>query len=278
MSFKKNLLKVTFIIVNDNLYNYFAYMSTHKFNMKKPVSISNITILLILIYLVLFEFIWITQSVIPKPSLVIESFLSLWSEYKLLTAFFETTAIIFPAILIAIVLLEIIVKLFSRIIESFSGIFNITVPFKYFSILFVALLLNYTFPESFLAEFLFAILFVLSKLLKMVLDEYSSIAEEYILTARSLGLSKNKIFAQVIWKSLKPKIYFKLTSLHVQLWAVVLIYEFVGSSIGMGSIYRLAFNYNDILAILSLGIFVSLVIFVVNSILNIVVSKLIFWK
>lgn len=278
MSFKKNLLKVTFIIVNDNLYNYFAYMSTHKIYTNKPVSISNITILLILIYLVLFEFIWITQSVIPKPSLIIESFLSLWSEYKLLTAFFETTAIIFPAILIAIVLLEIIVNLFSRTIESFSGIFNITAPFKYFSILFVALLLNYTFPESFLAEFLFAILFVLSKLLKMVLDEYSSIAEEYILTAKSLGLSKNKIFTQVIWKSLKPKIYFKLTSLHVQLWAVVLIYEFVGSSIGMGSIYRLAFNYNDILAILSLGIFISLVIFVINSILNIVVSKLIFWK
>lgn len=278
MSFEKNLLKVTFIIVNDNLYNYFAYMSTHKFYTNKPVSISNITFLLILIYLVLFEFIWITQSVIPKPSLIIESFLSLWSEYKLLTAFFETTAIIFPAILIAIVLLEIIVNLFSRTIESFSGIFNITVPFKYFSILFVALLFNYTFPESFLAEFLFAILFVLSKLLKVVLDEYSSVAEEYILTAKSLGLSKNKIFSQVIWKSLKSKVYFKLTSFHTQLWAVVLIYEFVGSSIGMGSIYRLAFNYNDILAILSLGIFISLVIFVINSILNIVVSKLIFWK
>ena len=80
-------------------------MSLNKFIINKPVSISKITILLILIYIVLFEFIWVTQNIIPKPFLIIDSFLSLWSEYNLLNAFFETTAVIFPAILIAILVL-----------------------------------------------------------------------------------------------------------------------------------------------------------------------------
>jgi len=253
-------------------------MSSNKFILNKPVSISKITILLILIYIVLFEFIWVTQSIIPKPFLIIDSFLSLWTEYNLLNAFFETTAVIFPAILIAILVLETLVKIFLKSFLSYSGIINIAVPFKYFSFFFAALLLNFVFPHSLLAEFLFAFLFVLFKLLKIVSDASDSIAEEYVLSAKSLGLQNNQIFSQVIWKSLKPKVYNSLTRVHTQLWVAVLIYEFVGASIGMGTIYRLAFSYNDLLAIISLGIFISLVILVVNSILKIVVSKLIFWE
>lgn len=253
-------------------------MSTNKLDTKKPVAISNITILLLLLYVILFEFIWVTQNIIPKPSLVIDSFLSLWSEYNLLDAFFETTAVIFPAILIAIAVIEILARIFLRTFIDFSGIMNIAYPFKYFSFFFVALILNFIFPESLLVEFLFAILFVLFKLLKIVFDETDFIAEEYVLSAKSLGLSKSQIFSQVIWKSLKPKVYNNLTLVHTQLWVAVLVCEFIGSSIGIGTIYRLAFSYNDLLAIISLGIFIAFVILIVNSILKIVVSKLIFWK
>jgi len=114
--------------------------------------------------------------------------------------------------------------------------------------------------------------------MKSVSDEMESVTEEYVQSAKSLGLSDNQIFPKVIWKSLMPKVYNNLIPVHTQLWIAVLIYEFVGSSIGMGAIYRLAFTYNDLLAIISLGIFISLVILIVNSILKIVISKLIFWK
>lgn len=265
-------------MVNNNIYNYFAYMNLNKFIINKPVSISKITILLILIYIVLFEFIWVTQNIIPKPFLLVDSFLSLWTEYNLLNAFFETTAVIFPAILIAIIVIELLAKIILKHFLSFSGIVNITVPFKYFSFFFVALLLNFIFPNSLLAEFIFAFLFVLFKLLKMVSDASDSIAEEYVLSAKSLGLLNDQIFSNVIWKNLQPKVYNNLIPVHTQLWVAVLIYEFVGASIGMGTIYRLAFSYNDLLAIISLGIFISLVILIVNSIFKMVVSKLIFWN
>ena len=253
-------------------------MSTNKFIPNKPSSISKITIFLILIYIVLFEFIWVTQNIIPKPFLIIDSFLSLWTEYNLLNPFFETTAVIFPALLIAILVLETLAKYFLKPFLSFSGIMNIAVPFKYFSFFFAALLLNFIFPNSILAELSFAFLFVLFKFMKSVSDEMESVTEEYVQSAKSLGLSDNQIFPKVIWKSLMPKVYNNLIPVHTHLWIAVLIYEFVGSSIGMGAIYRLAFTYNDLLAIISLGIFISLVILIVNSILKIVISKLIFWK
>ncbi len=265
-------------MVNNNLYNYFTYMSRNKLSINKPITISNITIFLILLFIVLFQFVWVTQSIVPKPSLIIDSFLSLWSEYNLLDSLFETTAVIFPAILLAIVILEVLSKILLGIFIKFNGIMNIAAPFKYFSFFFFALLLNFIFPHSLFAEFLFAILWVLFKLLKIISDETDFIAEEYLLSAKSLGLSNTQVFSQVIWKSLKPKVYSTLVQIHTQLWVVVLIYEFIGASIGIGTIYRLAFNYNDLLAIISLGIFISLVVLSVNSILKFVVSKLIFWK
>ena len=253
-------------------------MSNNNLNINQPVIISKITIFLISIYIVLFEFIWVTQSIIPKPSLLFDSFISLWSDYNLLNAFFETTAVIFPAILIAIVVLEIFAKLFLKTLIDYSGIINIVTPFKYFSFFFFALLLNFVFQESLLAEILFAILFVISKLLTSVFNEKNFAEEEYILSAQSLGLSKSQIYSIVVWKSLKPNVYKNLTKVHMQLWVAVLIYEFIGASIGMGAVYRLAYNYNDVLSLISLGIFISFVILIVNSIIKMVVSKLIFWK
>ncbi len=166
-------------------------MTANKFNNKKPLTISNITTILTLLYIVLFEFTLVEQSLFPKPSLLIESFFSLWSEYSLLYGFYETTAIVFPTILVAILLLEIGIKLFLSIFLNFGGIKNISDPFKYFSFFFFALILNLLFPESLLAEFIFALLFVFGKLLQILSDSTNSVTEEYILTAKSLGLSNS---------------------------------------------------------------------------------------
>jgi ABC-type nitrate/sulfonate/bicarbonate transport system permease component len=244
----------------------------------KKFTASKITLLLVLIYVVLFEFTWLTQSIFPKPSLLFESFLSLFSDYNLLNAFVETTSIVFPAILISVIVAEVSGKTILKVFLNFEGIINIKFPFRYFSFFFLVLLLNLLFHESFWVEFAFISLFVLGKLAANIFDNLDSISEEYVNSAKSLGLSENQIISKVIWKELQPKIYKNLTSIHAEVWVVVLIYEFVGALNGMGAIYRVAFNYNDLTAIISLGVFISILIFVVNSIIKIVISKLIFWK
>lgn len=253
-------------------------MIAEKLNTNKPLKTSNITILLVLLYIILFEFTWVTQNFLPKPSLLLESFVSLLGEYKLVDALFETTAVIFPSILLAILIIEIFSKIFLSVFIDYNGIKNISAPFRYFSFFFFALLLNLLFKNSLLVEFIFTILFVIGLLLQVLSKETGSIKEEYVVAAKSLGLSRSQIFSKIIWRSLKPNVYGKLVLIHTGAWVVVIIYEFIGATNGVGAIYRLAFDYNDLLSMISLGIFISLVIFLVNSIIRIVVSKLIFWK
>ncbi len=245
---------------------------------QKQLTISSITVVLTLLYIVIFEFTLVEQSFFPKPSLLLEAFISLWNQYNLLDVFFETTAIIFPAILAAILLLEMGIKVFLAIFLDYSGIKNIVAPFRYFSFFFFAILFNLLFPESLLAEFIFASLFILGKLFGILSESIDLITEEYINTAKSLGLSKGDILSKVIWKNIKPTIYNNLTVIHTQTWVVVIVYEFVGMLNGVGSIYKIAFDYNDLSAIFALGIFIAVVILIVNLLIKIVVSKLIFWK
>jgi len=239
---------------------------------------SNITILFTLIYLIIFEFTWVTQTAIPKPSMLIESFLSLIEEYRLFNAFFETTAVLLPAIFIGISIIELFNKLLLKVILNFGGIVNISSPFKYFSFFFFAIVFNNVFPSSLLAEFIFILLLVLGNLINVLIKSTKSISEEYVETAKSLGLSNGEVISKVIWKSLKPKVYGNLVKIHNQSWIAVIIYEFIGAVNGIGSVYKITFEYNDLFAIISLGIFISLVVLLLNFILKFVVSKLVFWK
>lgn len=253
-------------------------MNSNKTKEVKTLSKSNITIFFILIYLVLFEFAWVNQSSIPKPSMLLETFASLITEYNLLNGLFETTAILFPAIFLAILIIEFFIRIFLNIILNFNGIINISSPFKYFSFFFFALLFNVIFPNSLLAEFVFITFLVLGNLITTLSDASNSISKEYIESAESLVLSNGKILSKVFWKSIKPNYYGKLVKIHTNAWLAVIVYEFIGAVNGVGAIYKLAFDYNDLFAIISLGIFIAILILAVNSILNFVISKLVFWE
>jgi len=245
---------------------------------KNTLTSSNITILFTLIYFILFEFAWINQSVIPKPSMLIESFISLISEYHLFDAFFETTAVLFPAIFLGVVLFEIFNKIILYVIFNLRGIINISSPFKYFPIIFFALLFNSVFEHSLWAEFIFIILLIFGNLITTVCEAKNSIALEYIDSAKSLGVSNGKILSKVVWEHIKPKFYGNLITIQKQTWIAVIVYEFIGSTNGIGSVYRLAYDYNDLFAIISLGIFTSIIIVLVNSILKFFIAKLVFWE
>jgi ABC-type nitrate/sulfonate/bicarbonate transport system permease component len=231
-----------------------------------------------LLYIVLFEFTWVNQSFIPKPSVVLDSFFSLWSEYNLFGALVETTLIIFPVMFIQVLFFDVAVKYLLLLLDKYNGIINISIPFKYFSFFVFALIFNLVFESSFIGELVFAILFVFGQLLNSLNSARLKISGEYIDSAKSLGLSDNKIISKVIWPNIKPKFYSNLSSLHLQLWSVILIYEFVGGIVGIGSIYRLAYIYNDLVAIFALAIFVSLILLFVNSLIKYFISKLIFWQ
>ena len=252
-------------------------MSDKDYIKSKPFSTLYLTISLVAIYIVLFEYTWVTQSFLPKPSVLLDSFFSLWSEYNLFGALGETTVIVFPVIVILVLFFEIAIKYLLSLLDRYNGILNISAPFKYFSFFVFALLFNLIFESSIIGEVVFAILFTFGKLISVLNSSMRTKSAEYIDSSKSLGVSKSDIFSHVIWNNIKPYFYSHISILHSQLWIVILTYEFIGGVVGIGSIYKLAYSYNDLVAIISLGIFISLLILAVNSLIKFFVSKLIFW-
>lgn len=244
----------------------------------KPSKQISLVAAFILIYIILFEFVLLPIRFIPKPSILFESFLSLWDTYNLAVLLFSTTSIIYIALLLGIMMIAFSAKYLLKIIYEYPGLMNLNIPFKYFSILFFALLFNIWFNDSLTAEFIFAILAVLSFLWSAMNSESKNPREEYILTAKSFGLSSNEIYGKVIWKDLQPSIFGGLTKLHVSLWMIILIYEFVGQNEGIGSLYFSAYSYNDIAAIFALGILISLLILLGNMIIKYLYQKIFFWS
>lgn len=238
----------------------------------------SLVVAFIFIYIVLFEFVLLPIRFIPKPSILFESFISLWDIYNLAVLLFSTTSIIYIALMLGSLVITFSAKYILKIIYEYPGLMNLNIPFKYFSIFFFALLFNIWFSDSLTAEFVFAFLVVLSFLLTALNNALQNTKEEYVLSVKSLGLSSNEIYGKVIWKDLQPSVFNRLTKLHISLWMVILIYEFVGQNEGIGSLYFTAYSYNDIAAIIALGILISLLILIGNMIIKFLYKKIFFWE
>lgn len=251
---------------------------TQNLSERKASKQLSIVAVLILIYIVLFEFVFIPVRFIPKPSILFESFISLWNSYNLSAQLFSTTSIIYISLLLGSLLVTFLAKYLLKIIYQYAGILNLSTPFKYFTAFFFAVLFNLWFGGSFIAEFIFAILFVLAFMMSSLITESGKVKEEYVLAARSLGLNKDEIYSRVIWKELQPRIFDGLLKLHVNLWMIVLIYEFIGQTEGVGALYFSAYQYNDIGAIFALGILISLLILIGNILIKYLNNKLFFWE
>ena len=244
----------------------------------KPSKQLSLVAAFIFIYIILFEFVLVPVRFIPKPSILFESFISLWDAYNLAVLLFSTTSIIYSALLLGSLLITFLAKYLLKVIYEYPGLMNFSIPFKYFSIFLFALLFNLWFSDSLTAEFIFAILVVLSFLLSALKRESQNPKEEYVLTAKSLGLSSEEIYEKVIWKDLQPSIFSGLAKLHISLWMIILIYEFVGQNEGVGSLYLTAFSYNDIAAVFALGILICLLILFGNMIIKYLYQKIFFWE
>ncbi len=247
---------------------------------KENSSVKNSIVLfitLLFIYIILFEFILPVNKIIPKPTLLFESFIHIWRDYNLVFAFTTTTTIVYLALVSCWVQIYIGVarylKYFNQIENSFSSLRF----FRYFTIFFFIVLFNFWFPNSLFGEFLFTFIIAVFCTARKLFEESKKVNEEYILVARNLGLSSYDIYEDVYWKASLPALskYFK--RVHYYLWGVVLTYEFIGNSYGIGSIYRTAIAYNDFTALFVLAIMISLLIWFGDYLIGLINRRTIHW-
>jgi ABC-type nitrate/sulfonate/bicarbonate transport system permease component len=232
----------------------------------------------IFVYVLLFEFVLPVNKILPRPSLLIESVSALVTDYGLFAGFTVTTTIIYLSLIISYLTLIFIAPLLIKIYYEYPGVFNLPRIFRYFPAFFLAILFNYWFNQSIIAEFIFIYLASLSYLGLVLYGEIPNVKREYIDTALSLKMSQKKIYSKVLWKSCQPEVFNSLHKIHYYVWILILIYEFIGNANGLGNIYSFAYLYNDLAAMVTLAIIISLLVWLGNSIIKYFSEKLIYWK
>ncbi len=106
-----------------------------------------------------------------------------------------------------------------------------------------------------------------------IITELNSAKEEYIISARSLGLNKNEIVNNVIWKSIQPAVNETFLKNHIIIWGLVIVYEFICRTGGVGTIFNLALKYNDLSLVIVLIAILIVSIIVMELLLNNIKKK-----
>ena len=233
---------------------------------------------LLFIYLMLFEFIIPPNEIVPKPSLLVISLPSLWNDYDFPIRFALTFSVVYLSIFIGYLVLLLKRYFIIKFYYLYPNFLNIPNILKYFPAFFYILIFAYWFDNNIYFEFIFGIIYAASLLGFSFLKRIPDVPREYIDAAKSLNVPTKKIFSGVIWKSLKPGVFNELIRLHFSLWILVLIYEYVANTNGLGLIYKLALLYKDPAIIIDLAIILSIVILLGKMLLSYLKNKFVDWE
>jgi ABC-type nitrate/sulfonate/bicarbonate transport system permease component len=226
----------------------------------------------------LFEFVLPVNEVLPKPSLLLESFSSLWVDYNLFEEILITTSVIYSGLLVGYLLVLLLKKQIISLFHSLPNAFDGLKIFKFFPAFFYALIFAFWFNVELWAEFLFAFIAVAFYLVTEIKNRLPHVKKEYIESAASLNKSQDEIYSKVMWKNIQPEVFNSMFRLNYYLWVIVLIYEFISNFAGIGKVYNSLLQFHDLSGLFALAIIISVVILISNIALKFIEKKTIFWK
>jgi len=244
---------------------------------RKKIILSFISVLLFT-YIILFEFILPANKLLPKPSILIESIPSLFKDYNFLAAFLFSFSAIYLIMIISYLFINVGKNYLIFFSQYFPGIKELFIIGKYLVPIFLIFLFQLWFGNSMWGEYLFILFLMMGELKSKILFEIVTIKEEYIITSRSLGLSEKEIIKNVVWKSIQPQVFDSFLTNHISIWSLVIIYEFICETEGIGSIFRLGLKYNDLSMVIVLIVLIILTILLMELVLNSIKKKYFFWK
>ncbi len=105
-------------------------------------------------------------------------------------------------------------------------------------------------------------------------NESDSADEEYIVAAQSLGLNEKEITKKIIWKNVEPKLMEHIFNLHLYLWGMLIVFEFIKGGPGLGVIFRQALEYKDLSAIFSVFLITGISVYSRNNAFKIYQKKI----
>jgi taurine transport system permease protein len=232
-----------------------------------------------ILWMILFEFILPVNNILPKPSIVIQSFGDLWKDYNLPFGFLNTVASIYLSVLIA----YLAVHFLSHFLAGRKGIVSDFIQSlnwfsKFLPGILIGLLLIYWFPNSVYIEFIFAFGTAFLSLVIFFQKRIEDLRPEYVDSAKSLGVTENRIKREIIWKALQPEVFSHIDELHLYIWSLIIAFEFIKGNSGLGNIFRLALLYRDLSALFTVFIIVGVTIFLGRRIIKYLHKKFAFWS
>lgn len=233
----------------------------------------------LLLWVILFEFILPANKVLPRPSIVIQSFPSLISDYNLFPNFISTAAVVYLSLAAAYYTVRFLsyTSMFEK--RRTSGFIDSLRWFSnYIPGLLWGILLLFWFPASEYIEFIFAYLAVLTNMISGLFLNPQLVPEEYSLSSRSLT-AENPFYRKTIkWKFIQSFLLKKNYTLHLNIWLLLIAFEFIKGGYGMGNIFQKAVLYQDLSAFFSGLVITGLTIYIGSISLKFIENKKTFWN
>jgi len=235
---------------------------------KKYFLIKNYTppIFLVLLWIILSEFIIPTIYFLPKPSVVLESFSSLWNDYNLLFNFYSTLGCIYLSLFISIIFSLLLAntvmdkKLSKYLIkERNKGLL-------FFLISSSLILSTIWFPDYYFFKIIFAAGISTSALTIKNLRGINKVDSQFMDSMKSLGFSKSVIQKKIIPKLLISSQINYLKYYQFVLWTILIIYEILIGREGIGFMINKIVAYRDLSAAIALLLILGFMILLLNRI------------
>ena len=243
---------------------------------KHKVILSFISVVLF-VYIILFEFILPANGFLPKPTILIDSVYSLFKDYNFVKNYLFTFTAIYSVLIISYFLISVGSKYFIKYILAFPGLRELLDLGKYFIPFFLILLFELWFGDSIFGEYIFILFIIIGSLKVTLFNEIFSMKQDFVLSAKSLGMKEKDIYTKVVWKTVQPKLFDTIKKNHVEIWALVFIYEFVCKTEGIGNILYFVIKYNDLSVLLTLLLILIITFLVMELILNKIEKRFFFW-
>jgi len=233
---------------------------------------------LLFVYILLFEFSLAPNKVFPKPSTLYESLFHIFDDYNLLSAFTFTVTAIYFGIFLAYLFIWFSNQLIIRILVEFDKSILILKVFSNLTVIFLFILFAFWFQDRFIGSLCISSMIATFLSIQKMNDEIKKVKKEFIIVAHNLKKPASKIYKQVYWKSIQPEFFSNLIKIHYMLWSLVVIYEFISNSHGIGSIYHTNYVYNDLAGFITISVIVYIVIFLGKTIIQTLKRKFFFWE
>jgi hypothetical protein len=233
----------------------------------------------LLFWIILFEFILPPNQILPKPSIVVVSIISLFRDYQFLVNLFSSVAAIYFSSIVA----GLFIWIFRRYLINNKNLFG----YLAFSLewisgivpgILMGLFLIIWLPDSEFIKYIFIFFACFTFLISKIENELKKVDSEFIDAAVSLGAGKNFLSDKVYWKIVEPALAESLKGLHFYLWSMLMWFEMIKGGYGVGGVLKTAIQYKDLAGFFASVLIICLIIFIGASIIKYFKNKFVFWS